>query len=614
MSPPRDPVRHSASRRGFLRRAGLAGSSLAITPWLAACDDEDRVDLRSGRDNGDGTSDGGTANPGLPAISTARVRFEHGVASGDPLPDAVVLWTRITPQNKTDDLPIGGRYTVARDREFSDIVFEDDFLTDASRDYTVKIDRTGLLPGTTYFYRFVANGMASPVGRTRTAPMGPVDRVRIAFTSCSQYPDGYFNVYAAIARRDDLDFVMHLGDYIYEYGDAQYGDDAVPGRSPEPPVEIVTLADYRTRHAHYKTDPDLQAVHAAHPMIVVWDDHESTNDSWKNGADNHQPDTEGAWSARKANSIKAYYEWLPIRAVEPDRPERIYRRFAWGQLVDLIMLDTRLVGRDQQASNPLDSSTIYDERRTLLGFEQEAWLTTELTRSVAQWKLLGQQIMFMPLRLGLPNLIDLELLPVLDDKLSLLTDGGIAVNVDQWDGYPAARRRVIDQIRIQGLDNVVVLSGDIHTSWAQDVSEDPNNPLVYNAITGEGSRAVEFVSPSVTSSGLPELQPIRNTLRGLNPHMKYVDLAHHGYVLLDITAERLQGEFWYVNTILERDASERFATSFVTASGENRLREQRTASTGETATAGLAQSIGSAPARNRRRDTDLDVIEPSPVS
>ncbi|MES1950774.1 alkaline phosphatase [Salinisphaera sp. S4-8] len=598
MSGPRKPAGHSASRRGFLRRAGLAGSSLAITPWLAACHDDGSVDLRNTSDDKDDRNDEGSADPGMPAISDAVVRFEHGVASGDPLTDAVVLWTRVTPQDKSDDLPIGGRYVVARDESLSDIVVEDDFRTDARRDYTVKIDRNRLVPGTTYFYRFIANGTVSPVGRTRTAPVGPIERARIAFTSCSQYPDGYFNVYAAMATHADIDLVLHLGDYIYEYGSA-----GELGRAHAPDHEIVTLADYRMRHAQYKRDPDLQALHGAHPMIVVWDDHESTNDSWKDGAENHQPDTEGDWVSRKARSIQAYYEWLPIRAVEPERPERIYRRFSWGNLVDLIMLDTRLIGRDQQASSPLDSSTIYDERRTLLGFEQEAWLTTELTRSVAQWKLIGQQVMFMPLRLGLPRLIDLELLPALSDKLSLLTEGGIALNVDQWDGYPAARGRVIDQIRIQGLNNVAVLAGDIHTSWAQDVSEDPNNPLVYNPITGEGARAVEFVSPSVTSSGLPELQPLRDSLRLLNPHMKYVDLANHGYVLLDITAERLQGEFWYVNTIAERDASERFATSFVTVSGDNRLQEQRTASTGETATADLAQSIGTAEARN-------DALEP----
>ncbi|MES1929417.1 alkaline phosphatase [Salinisphaera dokdonensis CL-ES53] len=588
MSSPRGPKDHSPSRRGFLRRVGAAGSTLAVTPWLGACSGDSDIAFGGEVDTGGGSAVETPAEP-APETTDVKVRFEHGVASGDPLPDAVVLWTRVTPAESTT-LPVGGRYVVARDEALSDIASEGGFLTDAGRDYTVKIDRDGLESGRTYYYRFEANGARSPVGCTRTAPIGPVDHARIAFTSCSQYTDGYFNVYAAMAARADIDLVLHLGDYIYEYGST-----GIDGRDHEPATEIVSLADYRLRHAQYKRDPDLQALHAAHPMVVVWDDHESTNDSWADGAENHQPDTEGAWAARKARSIQAYYEWLPIRAVEPDRPERIYRRFAWGDLVHLIMLDTRLVGRDQQASSPVDAATIGDERRTMLGFEQEAWLNGELARSTAQWKLLGQQVMFMPLRLGLPRLLDLNLLPALDEKLTLLTNGGVAINVDQWDGYPAARDRIIDQLRIQGLDDVVVLAGDIHTSWAQDVTEDPNNPAVYNPLTGEGSRAVEFVCPSVTSSGLPELQPARDSIRVLNPHMKYVDLENHGYVLLDITSERLQGEFWYVNTIAERDAGERFATSFVTQSRANRLSEQRTASTGEQATATQPPNIGPEP-------------------
>ena len=564
MSPPRDPKAYSPSRRGFLRRVGMAGSTLAATPWLAACSDDTAVAFAPAPE--DGRDPAGQTPDTAPETADVAVRFEHGVASGDPLPDAVMLWTRVTPAAPTT-LPVAGRYVVARDAGMADIVVAGDFLTDADRDFTVKIDCAGLDAGQTYYYGFVVNDVRSPIGRTRTAPIGPVDRLRIAFTSCSQYTDGYFNVYGAIARRDDLDVVLHLGDYIYEYGSA-----GIDGRDHEPAREIVSLADYRQRHAQYKRDPDLQALHAAHPMIVVWDDHESTNDSWANGAENHQPDTEGDWASRKARAIRAYYEWLPIRAVDPDRPERIYRRFAYGDLVDLIMLDTRLVGRDQQASSPADAATIGDERRTMLGFEQEAWLNGALARSTAQWKLLGQQVMFMPLRLGLPRLLDLDLLPSLNEKLSLLTDGGVAINVDQWDGYPAARDRIIDQLRIQGLDDVVVLAGDIHTAWAQDVTEDPNNPLVYNPVTGEGSRAVEFVSPSVTSSGLPELQPVRDSIRLLNPHMKYVDLENHGYVLLDITPQRLQGEFWYVDTVLARNSDERRAAAFATDAGANRLR------------------------------------------
>ncbi len=559
----------SASRRDFLRGVGLAGTTLAVTPWLAACSDDDAVSLGGRGMDAAGSNDGVSgddSNDGPPDRDVA-IWFEHGVASGDPLPEAVILWTRLSPE-AASERSITGRYDVARDEAMRDLVATGTFTTGAERDYTVKIDCSGLSPDTGYYYRFEANGSTSPVGRTRTAPVGNVSHLRLAFTSCSQYRDGYFNVYGALARRDDIDVVLHLGDYIYETGTP---GDLGEVHAPEPPREIVTLDDYRIRYAQYRRDGDLQALHARHPMIVVWDDHESTNDSWKDGAENHQPDTEGDWQARKAASIRAYYEWLPIREVEPGRPERIYRRLGYGDLVDLVMLDTRLIGRDRQADSPASADTLGDEKRTMLGFEQEAWLASELSRSVAQWKLLGQQVMFMPLRIGLPRLLELDLLPALDQKLSLLTDGGVVLNVDQWDGYPAARDRLIDQIRIQGLDDVVVLSGDIHTSWAQDVTEDPNNPLIYDPIAGHGSRAVEFVCPSVTSSGLPELQPLRDSLRLFNPHMKYIDLESHGYVLLDITPERLQGQFWYVDTITQPSTAERLAAAFETRAGHNRL-------------------------------------------
>jgi len=520
--------------------------------------------LGFGGSGGDGS--GGNADGDVPV-------FLHGVASGDPLNDRVILWTRVTT-DQPGRVPVS--WQIATDPGMQTIGREGSVNTDADRDHTVKVDPTGLQAGRTYYYRFFALGSRSPIGRTRTAPAGPTERLRIAFTSCSQHDDGFFNVYRAIAARADLDLVLHLGDYIYENGGQ--GD---LGRGHEPPREIVSLQDYRIRYAQYRLDPDLQEVHRQHPMVAVWDDHESTNNSWRDGAENHDQG-EGDWQARKALSIRVYYEWLPIREVEPGRPERIFRRFGYGDLLDLIMLDTRLIGRDRQLEAPIaepntggglfaDRGAFAAADRQLLGQEQEAWLAEQLGHSTAQWKILGQQVMFGQLKVtGAPNAANVE---------TQGGQGGTFLNPDQWDGYFRARDRVWQMIRGNrsapevAIDNVAVLTGDIHTSWAMDITEDPNNPLTYNPLTGQGSMAVEFVTPSVTSSGLPELQQLRQAIRLNNPHMKFIDLESHGYVLLDIDAERLQAEWWFVDTITERQEGESFATAFLTRAGENRLQQ-----------------------------------------
>ena len=277
--------------------------------------------------------------------------FRHGVASGDPLRDRVVLWTRVTPGTPGETVDV--EWMMARDARMSRAIARGSIRTSADRDYTVKIDPVGLDPGSTYYYRFSARGARSPIGRTRTLPARPTRHVRLALASCSNLPFGFFNAYARIAARPDLDAVLHLGDYIYEYANDRYGnraegDGTALGRVPLPDREIVTLDDYRQRYGQYREDPDLQAAHRQHPFIAVWDDHETANNSWRGGAQNHNPE-DGDWSARRVAAVRAWLEWMPVRE-SPGGDFRLYRQFAFGDLADLMMLDTRLEARELQVA------------------------------------------------------------------------------------------------------------------------------------------------------------------------------------------------------------------------------------------------------------------------
>jgi alkaline phosphatase D len=483
---------------------------------------------------------------------TARRVFRHGVASGDPLTDYAMIWTRITaPPAATPEV----LWEVASDSAFRRVVSRGFARTGAWRDWTVKVDAGGLQPATTYYYRFQALGERSPVGRTRTLPRSGATHLRLAVASCSNLPFGYFNVYRRIAERADLDAVLHLGDYLYEYANGGYGDGTALGRVPEPNKEIVALADYRTRHAQYKSDPDLQEVHRQHPFIVVWDDHEFTNNAWRNGAQNHNPEKgEGDWAPRQAAAVQAFFEWMPIREDRSTRQPRIYRSFAFGDLADLVMLDTRLIGRDEQAARREALDVVDDPKRSLLGAAQEQWLVDELSasqRAGVTWRLLGQQVMFA----------------------HMSHPGATTGSTDTWDGYRPARQRLLDVIHAQKMSNVVVLTGDVHSSWAYDV---PLNPWAgYDAGTGRGSVAVEFIAPAVTSPtgfGTPEqtIQRVERLLRE-RPHLRYVEGTHRGYFLLDVTRERAQADWYFVPTVTERNATEQFAKGLLTAAGESHL-------------------------------------------
>jgi alkaline phosphatase D len=427
-----------------------------------------------------------------------------------------------------------------------------------------------LSAGQTYYYQFSHAGVASPVGRTRTLPVGAVDRLRCSVVSCSNFAAGYFNAYSRVAERADLDLVIHLGDYLYEYGSSQYGT----VRPCEPSTELLSLADYRQRHAQYKRDADAQAMHRQHPVVAIWDDHETANDAWEGGAQNHTEGLEGAWSARKAAALQAYYEWMPTRQVDKTDPSKSQRSLAFGDLMNLILLEERLSARSQQLEATIptllgpafaQTDAFADPNRSLLGTSQEAWLTKQLRRTGTRWKMLGQSVMFAQLKaVGAP----------------LAQGGGLFLNSDQWDGYQPARDRLYKVIRGQDggkpVRNLVVLTGDIHRSWAADLCQDPNNPDLssggYDPSSGQGAVAVEFVGTSVTSPGLDDPQGTTTAyLRSQNPHFKYVNLDQRGYMLLDISHSRVVCEWWHVATVTQVDARQTMAAAFQVLDGVGHL-------------------------------------------
>ncbi|MFC9626075.1 alkaline phosphatase D family protein, partial [Streptomyces sp. NPDC056930] len=425
--------------------------------------------------------------------------FLHGVASGDPLPDGILLWTRVTPAS--DAVPGSGRgadtavrWEVAEDKEFARVVARGTTVAKAASDHTVKADVRGLSPATAYWFRFSAGDGTetfSPTGRTRTAPAAgaATPGVRFGVVSCANWESGFFSPYRHLAARADLDAVLHLGDYIYEYASGSYPDAKYVVRPHEPKHEILTLADYRTRHGNYKTDTDLQALHATHPVIAIWDDHEFANDAWSGGAENHTPGTEGSWADRAAGAKQAYFEWMPVRA---STEGTVYRRLRFGKLADLHLLDLRTF-RSQQSM--IGNGSVDDPDRTITGRAQLDWLKSGLAGSDATWKLVGTSVMISPVAFGS---VPAHLLEPLAELLGLPTEG-LAVNVDQWDGYTDDRKELIAHLRDRSITNTVFLTGDIHMAWANDV------PVKAATYPLSASAATEFVVTSVTSDNLDDI-------------------------------------------------------------------------------------------------------------
>lgn len=566
------------TRRNLL---GLASSAVG----LAACGQRSDVN-RGGRVN----MDADTRAP-----YEGEVAFEHGVASGDPLADRVILWTRVTPKASSPQ-PIPVSYGVFADREREKPVAFGLTMAEPGRDFCVKVDVDGLEPDTEYFFQFVARAtsgqLGSPLGRTRTAaPAGTSPSLKLAVISCSNYPFGLFNVYRDIGARNDLDAVIHLGDYIYEYGVDGYGGAVGQeiGRNHDPITEIVTLDDYRMRHAQYKSDTDLQAAHAAAPWLCTWDDHESTNNSYRSGAENHNPEeNEGDWSDRKQAAVQAYLEWMPVRDPEPGLArEAIYRRFDFGDTATIFCLESRLTGRSEEiswfaelgglepAQIPMAAAKtmtkVQAEDRTMLGATQEQWLAQGLRASVrrgAAWQVLANQVVMA--RVRPPNFTR----TLTEDQIGAVENGyvqqlipfsqlGLPWNLDAWDGFPAARDRLYAAAAEAGA-NLVTLTGDTHTAWANDLHD------------GEGElRGVEFGCTSVTSPGfgtyMPGVPGLGEMFEAANEDVVHYDPHGHGYSLVTLTKDTARADFIKVSTILEPDYEASVTESFLTVRENGRM-------------------------------------------
>lgn len=516
-------------------------------------------------------------------LDTRLAPFYHGVASGDPLSDRVIIWTRVTPEL---DGAVTVKYTMATDTAFKNVEKTGTLTTDASKDYTVKVDVEGLQAGTTYYYYFTALEKNSSIGRTKTVPSGNNlgAQLKFAVVSCNNYEGGFFNAYGRISERNDLDAVIHLGDYIYEYAPGNYRNLGLANnrKGIVPAKEIINEADYRLRYSVYRLDENLQKAHQQHAFISIWDDHEFTNDAYENGAENHTEGLEGVWQARKELAKKVYFEWMPIRNTNT---QSIYRKISYGNLLDLFMLDTRVEGRSKP---PIHFDDIDVPVRKMISDTQFNWLVNGLATSPAKWKVIGNQVIIANFNVGFaagststpaaPNPTDIVKIRAIEDLF-----------IDNWKSYPTQRAALLDSIKNKKINNVIFVTGDSHCSWGFDVTKVPtlypnaaslNIPLPskgYNRLTGEGSVAVEFATPGISSQNFDEALPLNtalgfqfqmnsalnlsksglaklDTALGLigdvyyNPHLKYVDLVQQGFMLLDIKEDAAQADWYYVNS------------------------------------------------------------------
>ncbi|MBA6407912.1 alkaline phosphatase D family protein [Pseudoalteromonas sp. 5Ae-yellow] len=543
-----------SSRRNFLKTSAASIFTVAVSSAITGCAQT-------------------LINKPLSAIE-----FKHGVASGDPLSNALIIWTRATTAQSNFEVTVA--WELASDSQFKNIIRSGREQTDKSRDFTIKIDVQELAPNTEYFYRFVGLNTQSPIGRAKTLPINNVEQIKMAVVSCSNYPAGYFNAYTDAAKQKDLDVVLHLGDYIYEYPMGGYATENAEniGRqlAADNSGEIITLSDYRKRYAIYRTDQGLQALHAAAPFIAIWDDHEVTNDTYKSGAENHTPD-EGDFFKRRAAAIQAYYEWLPIRPPMGEQSPQIYRTFDFGNLISLHMLDTRVIARDKQLAysdyknletKQMDvarfASDLNNPNRQLLGNTQLNWLTSAITKSNAKWQVLGQQVlmtkMWLPTeifsqsdRTKIPQVLK-ELVAI---KKAVLANKAVTAeqlarvntlmpyNLDAWDGYPSEREALYKSVTALN-KKLVVVAGDTHNAW---------HGTLKNA-KGE-SVGVEFATPGVTSPGMEhylalntaQAKQMADSLSLLINDLNYCDLSHRGYMLLTITKEQITTDWRYIDNI-----------------------------------------------------------------
>lgn len=532
---------------------------------------------------------GGSALSGCGGGDDDAAEFNFGVASGDPLADRVILWTHARRPGSNE--PVALRWEVAEDAAFDRVVASGTVTASSASGHTAKVDATGLAPGRSYHYRFSAGLTRSPVGQTRTLPE-TTQELRLAVMSCSNYPAGFFNVYAEVAR-SDAQYAIHLGDYIYEYAADGYASAgaAALGRRSVPATELISLADYRERHAQYKSDPDAKNLHARLPMIAVWDDHELANDAFKDGAENHSPATEGSWAARRAAALQAYHEWMPIRS--GSELGRIYRSFNFGQLVHLHMLDTRLAGRDVQvdigalaglagaAAQGAALAAFASPTRQLLGAEQLAWLQGQLATSPASWQVLGQQVLMGRMEFPVSVLAALNSTdtspaavaagtaaitayltakatpaasrtPAQAALMNPATNPLLGYNLDAWDGYPAARETLLATVRQLGR-KLVVLAGDTHNAWHSALTlKGLANPAQAGVKVGE-----EFATPSVSSPGLESYLPlpsaqVKSIFESVVDDLRWIEPARRGFLKMRFTPTEAVGEWIFIDTITSR--------------------------------------------------------------
>lgn len=511
------------------------------------------------------------AGRALAAEMLAAQGFTHGVASGEPGSDSMLLWTRYVPSTDTDSLRLDAE--IALDPAFTKPVPAGSVRTGGYRDWTAKVTVDGLRPGTVYWYRFIApDGSKSPVGRTKTLPTGDIKRFGLGVFSCSNLPYGRFNAYAHAAARDDLDLWLHVGDYIYENGNATVNPaTSIAGRTLEPDHEILAVADYRLRYACYRADPDLQSLHRQAPMVALWDDHESSNDSWEGGAANHQGDREGAWDVRRAAAMQVYREWMPVS----DEP---WKAYTIGTLATLYRTESRLLARtrpidinaafksgDPEALKAFRDGPWQDPSLTMLGTTQESWLSHAFRANArtTAWQLVGMGTIIG--RTVMPRQITDWLKP--DAKKGTVDryrNGvraaalGLPLWMDRWDGYPAARARLLDAAQQADAD-LVMLAGDSHNAWAYALVEDGRPAGVEFAGQGVTSGGMEGdlgVDPGIAAAGFI----------AANPEMKFADTSRRGYMMIDVTPERVIGEWLFMRTVKERD---------LTLSGTHRMSVER---------------------------------------
>ena len=513
-------------------------------------------------------------------LLTAR-GFTHSVASGEPDGDSVLLWTRYV---STADTPL--TCEVSETADFARIAGGTMVVAGPERDWTAQAVVSGLKPATAYHYRFVApDGTASPVGRTKTLPVDGVDSFRIAVFSCANLPFGFFNAYGHAAdAAGQFDLAMSLGDYFYEYERGKYPSaaEAQPGRVIEPPSEILNLVDYRLRYATYRTDPDLQRLHAALPMVAMWDDHEMANDDWMLGAENHQPDTEGDWTTRRRAAERAWEEWMPVR---PGR----HRSYRVGDLATLILPDTRVTGRSKQLSyadvlkgrSPAEYGPALaafrdgawsDPARSMMGLGQEALVAAELKASVAagtRWQVIGQGTILGSLKTppGIERWTSADSPPYVRERVAAnlaAAQVDLPFNLDSWDGYPAARARLLASAMAADA-NLVVLAGDSHNAWAFDLAEG-------------GQRAgVEFDGQSVTSPGYETFLPRATeaersgALTAANPGLRWANTQDRGYMAVTLERDRAVSEWRFLDTIRTRSTRLKGSHRLAVRHGERRL-------------------------------------------